>query len=136
MPTGMMLKGNLKQAIHDLQSGVSADWLGYRLGKGKKGLVVNVMESAWNSLAEKLEQDQEKDCSPLRADQTIRGWISQLGPCFDRKELTETYARIVTLAHSQAFDEIPCMDQVRRQWRSAHMLWQHARRTIDQRSSG
>lgn len=133
IPVGMMLKGNLEQAIQNLQDGRSANWLGYRLAKGKIGLVINMTESAWDSLAEKLEQDQEKDCSPLRANQTIMGWISQLGPCFKSSELTQTYAKIVTLAHSQAFDEIPTMEQVRRQLRSAFMRWRHARRTIDQR---
>jgi hypothetical protein len=135
-PTGMMLKGTPEQAIHDLRDSGYADWLGYRLSKGKKGLVINTTESAWDSLAEKLEQDQEKDCSPLRANQTIMGWISQLGPCFNSTDLIQTYARIVTLAHMQAFDEILTMEQVRQHWRSAYMRWQHVRRNIDHRVPG
>jgi retron-type reverse transcriptase len=135
-PAGMILKGTPEQAIQSLQDSAHADWLGYRLSRGKNGLVVTTTESAWDSLAEKLEQDQEKDCSPIRANQTIMGWISQLGPCFNSTDLTQTYARIVTLAQSQAFDEIPTMEQVRRQWRSAFMRWQHARRNIDQRVQG
>jgi hypothetical protein len=132
-PTGMMLKGTPEQAIHDLRDSGYADWLGYRLSKGKNGLVVNMTESAWTSLAEKLEQDHEKDCSPLRAYQTIMGWVSQLGPCFNSTDLIQTYARIVTLADNQAFDEIPSMEQVRPHWRSAFMRWQHVRRHIDHR---
>jgi retron-type reverse transcriptase len=132
-PAGMMLKGTPEQAIHDLQDSGYADWLGFRLSVGKHGLVINTTESAWDSLAEKLEQDQEKDCSPIRANQTIMGWVNQLGPCFDSTDLTQTYARIVTLAHNQAFDEVPSMEQVRRHWRSAYMRWLHVRRHIDQR---
>jgi hypothetical protein len=132
----MTLKGNPEQAIHNLRDSGYADWLGYRLSAGKNGLVVNMTESAWDSLAEKLEQDQEKDCSPLRANQTIMGWIGQLGPSFDSIDLNQTYARIVTLAHDQAFDEIPSMEQVRRQWRSAYMRWQQVRRPIGQRVPG
>jgi hypothetical protein len=135
-PASMMLKGNPEQAIHDLRDGGYADWLGYRLSRGKNGLVVNMTESAWVSLAEKLEQNHEKDCSPLRANQTIMGWVNQLGPGFKSTDLTPTYARIVTLAHNQAFDEIPSMGQVRQQWRSAHMRWQRARRNIGQRVPG
>jgi hypothetical protein len=135
-PAGMMLKGTPEQAIHDLQNNVYADWLGYRLSKGKNGLVINMTESAWKSLAEKLEQDHEKDCFPLRANQSIMGWVSQLGPCFNSTDLIQTYARIVTLAHNQAFDEIPTMEQVCRHWRSAHMRWQQVRRNIDHRGPG
>jgi RNA-directed DNA polymerase len=136
IPVGMKLKGTPEKTIHDLQNSEFADWLGYRLRKGTNGLIVNMTESAWESLAEKLEQDHEEDCSPLRANQTIMGWISQLGPSYESTGLTQTYARIVTLAQNQAFDEIPTMEQVRRQWRSAFMRWQHARTNIEQRVQG
>jgi retron-type reverse transcriptase len=135
-PAGMTLKGTPEQAIQSLQVSAHADWLGYRITRGNNGLVVSTTEAAWENLAEKLEQDQEKDCSPLRANQTIMGWISQLGPCFESIDLTQTYARIVTLAQSMAFDEVPTMEQIRRQWRSASMRWQQARRNIDQRVQG
>jgi hypothetical protein len=93
MPAGMKLKGTPEQAIHDLRDGTSADWLGYRLNKGKNRLVVNTTESAWGSLAEKLEQDHERDCSPIRANQTIMGWISQVGPCYARTDLSASLLR-------------------------------------------
>jgi hypothetical protein len=64
-PTGMTLKGTLEQTIHNLHDGAYADWLGYRLLKGENGLVVHLTETAWKSLAEKLEQDHEKNCSPF-----------------------------------------------------------------------
>ncbi|HEY7423471.1 MAG TPA: reverse transcriptase domain-containing protein [Gemmataceae bacterium] len=132
-PAGMTLKGTPEQAIHNLQDGASADWLGYRLLKEENGLVVQLTETAWRNLAEKLEQDHEKDCSPLRAIQTITGWISQLGPCFNSADVTQTYTRILTLAHDQAFDEVPSMEQIRREWRSASIRWHRVRKRKDPR---
>jgi hypothetical protein len=129
----MTLKGTPEQAIHNLQDGASADWLGYRLLKEENGLVVQLTETAWRNLAEKLEQDHEKDCSPLRAIQTITGWISQLGPCFNSADVTQTYTRILTLAHDQAFDEVPSMEQIRREWRSASIRWHRVRKRKDPR---
>jgi group II intron reverse transcriptase/maturase len=133
-PTGMTLKGTPEQAIHDLQNDEPADWLGYRLQKETNGLTVTMTEDAWKSLAEKLEQDQEKDCSPLRAIQTIKGWISQLGPCFDSSDITQASTRIVTLAHSHAFDELPSREQIAQEWQSAYRRWQYARRSVNPNS--
>ena len=128
-PTGMKLKGTREQAIHDLRQGGSADWLGYRLAQGEGGLKATLTEAAWRSLAEKLEQNHTTDCSPLRAIQTIQGWISQLGPCFESEDVSRTYARIAALAHSLAFDDLPSLERIRRQWRSASRRWHRVRGT-------
>ncbi|HEY7153226.1 MAG TPA: reverse transcriptase domain-containing protein [Gemmataceae bacterium] len=133
VPTGMALKGTLEQATHNLQDGAYADWLGYRLIKGENGLVVRLTEKAWKSLAEKLEQDHEKACSPLRAIQTIMGWISHLGPCFKPTDVVQTYTRIVTLARGLAFDEMPSLEEIRREWRSASRRWKHVRERMAHR---
>lgn len=135
-PTGMALKGTPEQTIHNLEDGDPAEWLGYRLSKGKNGLTARMTEGSWESLAEHLEEDQEKNCSSLRAIQTILGWISQLGPCFDSVNLTQTYARIVTLAHSQAFDELPTREHIDRHWRSAFRRWQRMRKKLNERAAG
>jgi retron-type reverse transcriptase len=136
LPAGMTFKGTPEQAIRNLLQGGTADWLGYRLRKEENSLATKMTEKTWDSLAENLERDQEKDCSSLRAIQTIMGWISQMGPCFDNTDLIQTYARIVALAHRQAFDELPTREQICRQWRSAFMRWQNARKAIDERNQG
>jgi hypothetical protein len=64
-------------------------------------------EDAWQSLSQSLELCHTKHGSPLRAVETILGWISQMGPCYLSTDINQAYARISELAHSLAFDEIP-----------------------------
>src|SRR5262249_23879080 len=131
LPTGMSLKSTPEQAIRDLKGGESTEWLGYALTRVKECLKVSLTEKTWKSLSEKLELDHEKDGSPLRAVDTINGWISQMGPCFDEKEISRVYARIGSLAHNLGFDEIPSREEVGRNWRKAHQRWERCRKVRD-----
>jgi RNA-directed DNA polymerase len=92
LPAGMQLKGGWDQALHDLGRGASAEWLGYRFSRSGTGLNVSTTEKAWKHLSEKLELAHEKDDSPIRAVQTILGWVGQMGPCFSSTDLNEACA--------------------------------------------
>jgi hypothetical protein len=87
-PTGMQLKGTAVKTVHDLGEGAVAEWLGFELSKGESGLRVSITEGAWKSLAERLELAQTEDGSPLRAIETINGWISQMGPWFSQTNIS------------------------------------------------
>jgi retron-type reverse transcriptase len=127
LPAGMKLKGTPEQAIQDLQSGCRAEWLGYQLGRDEESMKVSLTEKAWKSLSMKLELCHEKDGSPLRAAETILGWISQMGPCFLNTDITQAYASIGNLATNLAFEEIPSVEEVRRNWQKAYQRWEQCR---------
>jgi len=126
-PGGMTLKGMQGQSTRDLTNGTSADWLGYRVLRGENGLMVQLTEEAWQSLAENLEAAQGETDSPLRAQAIITGWISQMGPCYQQTDMQQAYARIIDLARRQAFDEIPSEEEICRLWEKAHKRWEKAR---------
>jgi hypothetical protein len=105
-----------------------AIWLGYRLLGDGGGLKVSLTEDAWQSLSQNLELCHTKDSSPVRAIETIRGWISQLGPCFLNTNINQAYARISELAHTLAFDEIPTEEVICRCWHQAHIRWEDCQR--------
>jgi retron-type reverse transcriptase len=128
LPTGMRLKGTPEQAVVDLQGGAEIVWLGYRLRKGEGGLKVSLTERSWKRLSERLELCHEKDCSSIRAAETILGWVSQMGPCLPTTDVDQAYARVVSLARDLAFDEIPPVEGVRRSWRLAHERWEWCRK--------
>jgi group II intron reverse transcriptase/maturase len=134
LPAGMRLKSTPELAVHDLRSGDHADWLGYRLTREPGRLKVSITEKAWDSLAQKLELCHTTDGSPLRAVETIRGWVSSMGPCFRAKDVNRTYARIRNLANALAFDELPTREEVRRTWRSAYLRWERSRVDREQRT--
>jgi len=121
-----VLKGTPEKNIHDLRYG-NADWLGYRLHREGTELKASITETAWKNLSAKLELDHEKDSSSIRAIQTIKGWISQMGPCFETMDMTKAYARIGSLAKALAFDEIPSFEEVRLSWLDAHKRWCRSR---------
>ena len=61
--------------------------------------------------------------SPIRAIETIEGWIEHLGPCRPFLDATATHARIVTLATELAFDEVPTLGRVISLFDCAHGRW-------------
>jgi hypothetical protein len=75
-----------------------------------------------------MELCHTKPGSPLRAVETILGWISQLGPCFLSTDIYQAYARISELANTLAFDEIPSKEGIRRHWHQAHTRWEDSQR--------
>jgi hypothetical protein len=91
---GMTLKGSAEQAINKLGSGDSAIWLGYRLLREGSGLKVTTTEKAWQTLSQHLELCHTKPGSPLRAMETILGWVSQMGPCYLSTDKHQAYAMI------------------------------------------
>jgi RNA-directed DNA polymerase len=127
-PAGMQVKGTPERTVHDLSSGAAAEWLGYRLSKGVKGLKVRIAEGAWRSLTQHLEDCHRKDESPLRAIDTIRGWVDSLGPCFRWTDISKAYARIGATARELAFDEMPTIEEVRHLWRNAYLRWCRCRK--------
>jgi hypothetical protein len=135
LPIGMTLKGTAEQAIHNLGNGNPAIWLGYQLLRDGGGLKVSLTEDAWQSLTQNLELCHTKPGSPLRAVETILGWISQLGPCYLSTDIYQAYARISELAHSLAFDEIPSKEGIRRHWHQAHIRWEDSQRAQRSRAS-
>ena len=128
LPAGMRLKGNPTQAVHDLQGGESIIWLGHRLCRIKGGLEVSLTTRAWKRLSERLELCHEKDCSSLRAVETILGWVSQMGPCLPTTDVDGAYARVVSLARGLGFDELPPIEGVRRSWHQAYKRWERCRK--------
>jgi RNA-directed DNA polymerase len=127
LPAGMRLKGTPEEAVHDLRGGAEAVWLGYRLRRAEGGLEVLLTERSWKRLSERLELCHEKDCSTIRAVETILGWVSQMGPCLPTTDVDKAYARVVSLAKDLAFDELPPIEGVRRSWRLAYLRWVRCR---------
>jgi retron-type reverse transcriptase len=128
LPAGMRLKGTPEQAVVELQGGAEIVWLGYRLRKGEGVLEVSLTTRAWKRLSERLELCHEKDCSNVRAVETILGWVSQMGPCLPTTDVDSAYARVVSLAKELAFDELPSKEEVTRIWRLAHKRWERCRK--------
>ena len=65
-PAGMPLKGTTETAIHDLDQGDAADWLGFSIAKAPRGLSVNIADRAWKSLANHLTLAHTKPDSTIR----------------------------------------------------------------------
>jgi hypothetical protein len=101
--------------------------LGYRLCRGEGGLKVSLTERSWKRLSEKLELCHEKDCSSVRAVETVLGWVGQMGPCLPATDVDGAYARVVSLAKDLAFDELPTKEEVTRSWRLAYLRWERCR---------
>ncbi len=120
---GLPLKHGFTKSTVDLRQGDSANWLGYRVWRGKNGLETKIAKHAWGHLRQHLEMAHEKPDSPLRAIDAINGWIDQLGPCYAHVNRSRECSRIQTLAAECGFDETPSRSAMRFHWLQAHMQW-------------
>jgi ribonuclease HI/retron-type reverse transcriptase len=127
---GMLLKGTPEKAIVDLNCGRHVNWLGYRITKDGSRIVAHIRSRAWNNLSGKLALAHHKPQSPLRAYQTVLGWVDQQGPSYSQAEAPRAYARVISLAHQQAFDELPSLEEFQQRWESAHIRYIRLRRVL------
>ena len=120
---GMTLKGTPGTASYDLQTGNTVEWIGYAIRKGPEGMEYRPTERSWNRLREHLEICHTKPGAPIRAIDTIEGWLGYLGPCCPFLDATAVHARIVTLASELAFEEVPSLERVSFVLEHAHRRW-------------
>jgi ribonuclease HI len=111
-------------------------WLGFLLTKQEQELKVKVAEKTWRKLEEKLALAHQKPESPLRAIETINGWIRQQGPARPKADEGEPYARITHMAMTQAFEEIPSKEEMSQEWERAHAEWIKHRERVTTQESG
>jgi retron-type reverse transcriptase len=129
-PAGLPLKGTPQTTIHDLASGATVTWLGFDVSRSNQRLVVRLTEKNWDRLAEHLELAHTKPQSPIRAYETIVGWVGQLGPCALEQDLDEVHARIADLARTSGFEEFPTREDTHAYWRQAQTRWERTRRDV------
>ena len=119
----MLLKEGRDDAVRTLTPDRPAAWMGFRITGGEDGLCVGLTEGAWESLKEALALAHDEPNSPVRAVQSVCGWVGQKGPCYPFVNHDKVYARLADLARAQAFDEIPGRSDVKRLWQRAHARW-------------
>jgi hypothetical protein len=124
-PAGMPLKAQKQPTTRNLTLGDHADWLGYRVTRGEGGVQTRLTEEeVWlGRLERKLTLAHEKADAPSRAIDIVVGWVQQQGPCYPHTDARQTYARVIHLAHTLGFEEIPLEQQFLKQWQLAYARW-------------
>ncbi len=124
-PTGMRLKGSPEKSIVDLREGV--DWLGYSIRRTPSCVEYRILERSWDRLERKFNVANTKSNSPLRAIETVEGWLAQKGPCYDWVNRDEAVRRIGQIASDQGFEELPPIAELLEQWLDANKRWNELR---------
>lgn len=124
---GLPLKHGASKAIHHLRRGDSPDWLGFRVWRGREGLEIKIAKRSWKRLSQYLQLTHEKPDAPLRAVDTINGWVDQLGPCYRYGNRSRKCRRIETFAGTHGFGEIPSRASLLSRWRRAYERWEEMR---------
>jgi hypothetical protein len=126
-PTGMALKEGQDEAIKVVARGDRVEWLGFGMADAGGRLEYTPTRAAWGRLVEAFALAHEKPNSPLRAIESLAGWVADKGPCDPSVDHPTAYARIARVAASQGFDEILDAHEVHRIWQAAHSLWSAVR---------
>jgi hypothetical protein len=130
LPAGMSLKQTATSATTVLSTADSADWIGFRIIAGAHRLEFFIGDRAWERLSEQLARTHLAADAPLRANDIVRGWIGQMGPCYSREDRPETYRRIHDTARELAFEEIPGVPELRSLWQASNARWSKCREQI------
>ena len=123
-PAGLPLKYGSEKAICRLDQGKTADWLGYQIAVADGGIEARIGPQSWNSLDQKLELAHEEPFAPIRATETILGWINQRGPSYQHEDIHEVLTRVISLAKEHACEELPSLKELRGVWERADIRFQ------------
>jgi retron-type reverse transcriptase len=117
LPTGMLLKIQpAKSAIRKLEANVPIDWLGFELLFDGARIQAKIPAKVIERLRERLSSAHKFPNSSVRAIAIIKGWLSQMGPCFDSSDTVAVLSEIKHLANAEGFDELPSKKQFRKWW--------------------
>ena len=128
-PAAMPLKA-VKSTLRDLADGQVIGWLGYDVRMGNNCIDVNVSEKSWDRLDDNLSRLHDQPYAPIRAIETIEGWIMQQGPCYRPSDVRGMAKRIDCMARPYAFVELPSIDRTQSLWESAHEQWEQLRQSV------
>lgn len=123
---GVSLKPAPNAGVHNLADGQSVQWLGFLARREGNRLAIRIGGPAWDKLRLGLVECHLRPLSPVRAVQTIRGWLAQQGPSSEFENHGTVFRRLADLAGSLAFDEIPCEQDLTGQWHAAFERWEAA----------
>ena len=120
---GLQLKGTQATCVTNMKGGHPVTWLGWELRWIDGVVLAHMGEKVWNKLTTRLEACHDKPDAAMRAQETILSWISSQGPAYGQEMVNQVYRRIVGMAHTLAFEELPCVEEVGRRWSEAGRRW-------------
>jgi RNA-directed DNA polymerase len=129
LPTGMLLKSTVSNGVRTLTPKSPAIWMGFAIQKLAGKLRFGFTDDAYYDLSRALAEMHERSNSPVRAYQSILGWISQIGPCYLNVNRRGLYGQIRETAGQLAFDEIPSFEEVERLSQRAYARWRKLRQS-------
>ena len=119
-PTGMVPKSPEKLSIVRLEAESELSWLGYGIRiKGDEARFL-ISEKSWDTLETGLEDLKAGVSNELEADQLVRGWVAELGPCYQNENHRDCFGRINELCQSNGCQLSMEFMDFERQWESAH----------------
>ncbi|QEH32114.1 Group II intron-encoded protein LtrA [Aquisphaera giovannonii] len=129
---GMHLKGQGTTG-HDLRTGQPVEWIGFEIAWKRGRFIIRPSERNWWRLEDELEAAHEGPDAPIRAIETIEGWLGQMGPCAADIDIAEVHARIAAIATELSFEEIPDVERVARILGDALRRWEEILRETGER---
>ena len=114
----------------DLSAGGSIQWLGYRISLGANGIEIHIADRAWNKLGDNLQEAYLHPAPPIRAAQTVQGWLQYIGPCVAFEDRQGVLDRVYTVAETLAFNELPPADELIEIMDDARSRWEDVQRRI------
>ena len=126
---GFSTKAEARESVLDLADS-PVEWLGMSLQRTGDQLAITPAQRCWTSLEASLSDVQDRSSAPLIANQVVRGWVNQIGPCYESLNHRETYARVQEIAGVQGFDELLSLEKFQQVWDAAYRSWQAMRRRV------
>jgi hypothetical protein len=114
----------------DLSAGGSIQWLGYQITRGAGGVEINIADRAWNKLSDNLQEAHLHPAPPIRAAQTVQGWLQYIGPCVEFEDRQGILDRVYETAEALAFNELPPADKLIDVMEDARSRWEAVQQRI------
>lgn len=98
-PTGMIPKWDSDKSIVRIEHQAELTWLGYGIRRVDGKVAFTIAQKYWDSLVEAIEEINTGDSPNRDVTGLIKGWMSELGPCFEGEDRDQAFERVQQVCH-------------------------------------
>jgi hypothetical protein len=127
-PHGLRLKEPTdpeEKVIADLNAGEGTRILGFTIGKRNGFMTLDIGQTSWDHLETSLKECHLMPNPPRTAQSVITGWVTAMGPAFEKWRRDDITQRALETARRTGFRETN-PEEVQRQWKNAWCSWEQS----------
>lgn len=122
-PTGMIPKWDAEKSIVRIEEHTELTWLGYGIRRVNGHATFTIAQKYWDGLIETIEEMGAHDHPIKDISGLVKGWVSELGPCFEGENRDHTFERVQQVCHDHQVECSVDRNAFEQCWQRSHQTF-------------